>query len=364
MKKIFNVHLFNDSSGSPRVFRDAIEANYDNVNIVMTSQHQGFLTNIGDEQCSIYYKRFNNKFLTLMSLLISQFMLFCVLSAKLIKARVKREKTIVFVNTMLPFGAALSGKLFANRVVYYVHETFISPYIFKCFLRLVIQICANDIIFVSKYVMEAESFKNINQQVIYNGLRNDFVELEEVKWQPKFDNKQILFVGSLKAYKGIFEFIELSIKLKGYKFLAAFNCEEHELNTFKNTIEYNNNLKLLARPNNIIELYQQSFLVVNLTNPKYCIETFGLTIIEGMSCGCPVIVPPAGGPLEVIDQYCGKAINVNNQADMIDFIESLDDRETWLAFAKAAKQRAELFNQSKYKLNIQDFFKALDKKAA
>jgi glycosyltransferase involved in cell wall biosynthesis len=32
-----------------------------------------------------------------------------------------------------------------------------------------------------------------------------------------------------------------------------------------------------------------------LTNPKLAIETFGLTALESMSAGLPVIVPAQGG---------------------------------------------------------------------
>lgn len=41
-------------------------------------------------------------------------------------------------------------------------------------------------------------------------------------------------------------------------------------------------------------------MIVNLSIPSQIIETFGLTILEGMSYGLPCIVPPVGGVTELV----------------------------------------------------------------
>ena len=46
--------------------------------------------------------------------------------------------------------------------------------------------------------------------------------------------------------------------------------------------------------------YNEAAIVINLTNPKLAVETFGLTPLEAMSAGLPVIVPTVGGIAEMV----------------------------------------------------------------
>lgn len=40
--------------------------------------------------------------------------------------------------------------------------------------------------------------------------------------------------------------------------------------------------------------------MLNLTNKNQAIETFGMTPLEAMTCGLPVIVPTVGGIAELV----------------------------------------------------------------
>ena len=77
---------------------------------------------------------------------------------------------------MLPFGAALAGKVIGKEVVYHIHEISVSPNLLKRFLRFIIQKTATKVFFVSKVFMELEPFENIEQRVIYNSLPDLFMQ--------------------------------------------------------------------------------------------------------------------------------------------------------------------------------------------
>lgn len=50
-----------------------------------------------------------------------------------------------------------------------------------------------------------------------------------------------------------------------------------------------------------------------MTNPQFAVETFGLTPLEAMSSGVPVIVPTVGGIAEMVeDDVNGYKIDVQN----------------------------------------------------
>ncbi len=73
-KKMVFIHLFNDRSGSPKVLSQVIKAaaNNDIVTEVITSAHgDGFLSDVADVQSRLFYKRSENKLLTLGFFLIS-----------------------------------------------------------------------------------------------------------------------------------------------------------------------------------------------------------------------------------------------------------------------------------------------------
>ena len=50
------------------------------------------------------------------------------------------------------------------------------------------------------------------------------------------------------------------------------------------------------------QFYQEASLLLNLSDVNLWVETFGLTILEGMAYGLPAIVPPVGGVVELIEE--------------------------------------------------------------
>jgi len=327
-KKYLAIHLLNDFSGSPLVLANCIDAILAEGHRVElhTSGDDGFLTRCKCPKLRLVYKRFNSKLFTLMSFLICQLFLF--ISILLQTAFVKKEdKHIVLVKTILPFGAALAAKITRCQVIYYIHEVSIRPLILKWWLKLILRVTANKEIYVSNYLKEHYgcSNKNIQKHVIYNSLPpNKVIDDTTLKV-----NEFIVFMpASLKKYKGVYDFIELSEKFhfKNIKFILALNAEEHEFNEFINKLYLRTNLKIIRRPENIDSIYRQASLVLNLSNPSEWVETFGMTVIEAFSHGCPVIAPEVGGIAEIVeDDFNGFKISVTKLDDIYNKIELLSE---------------------------------------
>lgn len=359
---IFFVHLFNDFSGSPRVFRDAIAGlPSTNHKRLFTSNHSGFLSGLDVKYNYIFYVKTNNKIFQLFYYLLSQILLFFVLGFYVIKSKLRGNKVLVIINTMLPFGAGIASKLFGvTQLIFYVHESMINPPLLKHFLRYIIEITADKVIFVSNYLSVAEEFIKPTCSVIYNGLRGDFPLMPSIDHHRKHNNKQLLFAGSLKLYKGILELIDLAKALPDFHVVAAVNCTQDELDDFVNKYQTPTNMRYEIRPKNLDCLFMESFCVLNLSLPNAWIETFGLSLLEGMNYGCPVIAPAVGGPTEFVDSSNGVLINSQDIDGMTKILRNWEnDFELWHSLSVSAQRRALEFTCEKFQTNFSDFISAV-----
>lgn len=356
---LYYVHLFNDFSGSPRVLRDAIESqvNDSSNTYVFTSKHNGFLDNVNAQRVNCFYARSTNRYIQLFYFLLSQITLFTQLFAYLLSGFIKGHKSTVVINTMLPFGAGLASKLMRAKVVYYVHETYIKPELLKQFLRFFIEHCATHVIFVSKYLQSAESFLKPTQSVIYNGLRSDFSLITEVDEDLKFSGKQLFFAGSLKLYKGVDQLLQLAELLPEFKVMAAINCEVEELNEFFSERNVPDNVAFVARPANIQDYFASSFVVLNLSLPDSVVETFGLSLIEGMAFGSPAVAPLVGGPVEFVNKENGLLVDSRETEKIVEFIRYLNSSiDIWRLFSNQAFITSKRFTSAEYKKSIKHYF--------
>lgn len=353
------VHLLNDFSGSPKVLSQVLRAvRSNNIEIVLYTGNQtdGFLSNLTPNHHFFSYIRFKNRYFTLFSFLFSQVILFI----KLLKYW--HKDVTIYVNTMLPFGAGFAGKLMRKPVVYHIHETTISPRGLKLFLRKVIQFTSQKNVFVSYSLKNLESFNRISQSVVYNALPSNFAEITLNQVYSPFCKGQfnVLMISSMKAYKGVFEFIEIASKLvykNEIRFTMVLNASQNEIDALFKNIFLPANLLLYPQQKDVIPFYRNASLVLNLSRIDECLETFGLTILEALSFGIPVIVPPVGGPSEiVIDGKEGFLIS-SYETDAIaeKIVELSQNPETCLELSRNAKEKSLDFREEKFTAEIMIF---------
>ncbi|PMM86853.1 hypothetical protein BCT45_05315 [Vibrio breoganii] len=354
--RVFAIHQFNDFSGSPKVLSDALTAiNNKEVPVTLfTSQHKGFLSNLSCSKVILPYFRFNNKFLVLLFYSINQLMLFFLLGYHLIIAKRNGETPKVLVNTIMPFSAILVSRLLSIPVYNYIHEVSVKPFILFRFLRLISTRFSVHIICVSEFMVNELGISDYNNvTVIPNSVGLDWLDKNIIYTvESKFDAPQALMVGSLKKFKGVDSYIKLAKENPNIQFKIALNCSEGEFLEFEAKYRSSNFLPYL-RPKNIKNLYASSLFIFNLSKPELCVETFGLTLIEGMSYGCVPIGPQVGGPAEIIDCSVGLKADYRDLHTICDFIKHLSEQSNnFQSYYSNCLKRSENYSFENYSIRL------------
>lgn len=356
VKTFHCAHLLNDYSGSPRMLGQTIMAlqSHDNeCRLYVGSSGQGVLDELDVPTYKYAYRRFGNRWLTLLAYFWSQVALFFLL------CRRARPGSFVLVNTMLPFGAALAGKLRGATVVYHLHETSINPAVLKAFLRWVIGRCASKVVYVSKYLQQHDVIAGVPAITVYNGLADSFQRqaassVYQHRHQGQFG---VLMLTSLKAYKGVNEFVALASAMADHtqvKFTLVLSASQDEVDDYFKSVTVPENLALHPATSDVVRFYSNASLVMNLSRVESCVETFGLTILEAMAFGIPTIVPPVGGPVELVsDGVEGYQIDSKNHEQLVRTVARLSqDPQVCQALSERARRKASEFSTANFQKNI------------
>jgi glycosyltransferase involved in cell wall biosynthesis len=342
--RIIAAHLLNDYSGSPKVLSQLLTGWTENgiETVLFTSEGKaGFLSNIKNVDYQfVSYKWVANPFMRLFNFLWSQ------ISLCLQIIRFAQKTDIIYVNTVLPFGAAIGGKLTGCKVVYHIHETSIKPILLKKFLFGIVRLTATDVVYVSNYLAKQEPIKNVNIHILPNAIPTAFLNKATASKITKHNASNLLMVCSLKSYKGINEFVALANALPEFSLKLVLNATQQEIdNYFTDTLP--NNLSIYATQTDLHTFYEWADVVLNLSIPSAWVETFGLTIIEGMAYGNPAIVPPVGGIAEVVQHNeTGYHIVSTNLAALVTKIKRLNiDFEEYKRLRFNAFQKIEQFSE-------------------
>jgi len=302
MQKVVCFHILNDYSGSPKVLKNVLAGLSEcNMPIDLITSRGGVLDELKAKKNIQFfyfsYKFSENQIVTLLRYTVVQLYLFFFSFKYLFQ-----KNTVFYINTILPVGAALAGRTMGKKVVYHYHENAFIKSAFYRILCKIMLVIASDIICVSEYQRNFLS-RTKNVTVIPNTLPEEFTNQFTPSPQNSFEQKTVLMLSSLRLYKGTLEFIELVGRLPQYKFELVINDTQVSIKEFlmKHQIEKLNNLIIYERQNDVVPFYKRASIVLNLSDKKRFIETFGLTVVEAMTAGLPVIVPTQGGIAEMVE---------------------------------------------------------------
>ena len=343
------VHLYNDRSGSPRVLASVIDVIGDSQrDLLLVARGDGILESTLLEKRYYRYKRRNSRVLTFIEYLISQIALFFLL---LKETRRRPGDEQIYVNTAYPCAAALFGWITGRKVIYHLHEVSITPAVMRWFLWGVVKLTATEVRFVSEHQKRISDFKNSKTRVIYNAMSRDLAATSSSKPFGRTDDLfRVLMPSTIRDYKGIPEYLELARlfeKRSDFLFQLVTNDDPEVVDLYlKNLPSLPSNLQVIPRTSDLAPLYAKANLVVNLSRPEEWIETFGLTILEAMSFGIPVIAPPAGGPIELLSDELEEYLIRGDDTDRIAAVlhDLQTEPESYARVSQLCRQRAAAFD--------------------
>lgn len=344
MERIVAIHLLNDFSGSPKVLMQLLKAwtkNDIEVHLFTSGGRKGFLSDVPLVQNHPFWYHFSeNSVVRIFNFFLSQFLLILKLLFFL------KRGDLIYINTVLPFGAAVAGKIRGCKIIYHIHETSVKPAIFKSLLFGIAKCTAHKVVFVSEFLMKQESLIK-NQVLLYNVLEQAFVDKAEGFQFQENKTRVVLMICSLKDYKGVREFCTLAEKNSQYIFKLVVNASEKEIQEYFKGKQLSENLKIYPTQTDTHPFYREADLILNLSHTDQWVETFGLTILEGMRYGLPAIVPPIGGVTELVQNrengFLIDSKNIDEISEKMNFL--FKNPSVYQAFRMVSYQKSLLFTE-------------------
>lgn len=332
-KKILFFQPGNNYSGSCRVLLTTIQDQYAEWDYkVVTTGKEGFLSQVPANRFrEIKYPMFFGKIIHGPSYIVYCIKLF------LFSLYYGVSYRHFYVNTIMPFPAVLAGRMLGCEITYHVHEKFIHPDKREKIAEWFLMHVKAKRIYVSKYLKESYNDNSLDAVVIYNKLSKEFLKgVVFVPIEERRRNTIILVTALPSKEKGVDLFYELAEKCQDKKFLLITGKPVKDVEYF---LGGNNlpNLFIYQGGNNVGKYFQQSDLLINMSNPLLFKETFGMTILEGMAYGLPAIVPNAGGPVELVEEgYNGYKVDVTDIENVRLLIEEILNPDNYERFCSNA----------------------------
>lgn len=190
---------------------------------------------------------------------------------------------------------------------------------------------------------------------LFTGIKTKIIKipfaLENIpKKSSKLDNYNLIAIGRLSQEKGFDDLIDLFSKLieKNNKFklnIIGYGAEEENLRNQIKSLKIGKNVELCGRKNSeeIIEALLNSSMLLMTSHT----ESFGIVLIEAMSCGVPCIIfDDARGACEIIEEgYNGFKISNRDKEEYINkILDIFNDKKKLKEMGKNAKKYSKKFD--------------------
>lgn len=307
-------HKADDYTGSTRALATVIGSQKATV-ITISPSGNGFLSDMDNVKLvPVLYPKIHGREIPVFTFLISY--VYRILRA----IQFANNVDIFYINTISPFYAAIIGWLFRKKIIYHIHEKIINPGIIYRIAEFVFNHSSSKTIYVSNYLRSCYPQKKGPSEIIYNTLPDEFIDKTIVRSIESRQRNKIIMISSLSKEKGVDVFVEIAKKMPSYNFSLVLSTDASTINSYFQSIP--DNLTIFPKQKELNHFYYDADLLLNLTQPSVCIETFGLTILEAMIYGIPAIVPNAGGPMElVVDGFNGFCVNVEDSDEIVRSIQ-------------------------------------------
>lgn len=360
------VHLFDDYTGSPKILAHAIrdlETAGAEVRVIVGSAGNGGFIRDAHATETIFYRFGQNKISQMFFLGLAQGLLFL----RVLRVCIFWRADVVYANTVLTPAAVLAGRLCGRRVVTHLHEVGLgSALLFRLFAGVPRRL-SHRLICVSEYVRRTLQLAPDRAVVVHNALsKTEWATANEIAATRESGrvngNFLVVMACSLKWYKGIDSFLTVAAHVGNtagdahMRFRLLLNCTMAEWQEFARDLHVSENVDVAIRPRNVYEHYREAGLVMNLSHPEGWVETFGLTLLEGMACGVPVVAPRVGGCVELFADGDG-----GWHLDSRDFtsiqariVELASDDSRWKAASAAARRSADRFSPVNFAAGVRN----------
>lgn len=344
MSRVVFVHLNNGFTGSPRMLSQFIECNSELLlkhNVYLITNSEKGLLPVESYKTRLLTYKFDSqrKLLSVFRFVLAQIKMFY----HLLLLRPER----VVVNTIHPLSALIYCLIFRIKTLVYLHEHgFNSKYLSKLAFSLVSKF---DCIVVSKSLKHKIGIEK-KAIILFNC--HSMVPISRTANQ--INSIGLVTMANFEK-KGLPAFITISKHFPNLKFIVQTGLNEEDLKRATDGIHYPN-IFFEAQTRDMQSFYGRIDLLLNLSNPDFCIETFGLTLIEAQATGIPVIGPSFGGPLEIInDEVDGFLVDPRNIDELVSKIELLSsDRNFYNEMCKKALVNSKRFSEQTYCLSAQE----------
>lgn len=359
-------HLLNDTSGSPVVLKQAIRALRDvgeDGILFVGSQGRGLLETAGLPIRRYWYRRSRFRIVTLFTFFASQLFLYRALSRASLP-----HGALIYANTLLPVGAMLWGRRHGHPVLCHVHEVSISPRPLRSFLLFVAARTCDQTIHVSRDNLDRLPVPGVASTIIPNPVAPDLAAQGAVTpYLPRRSGRfDVLMLASPRDFKGVPEFLALARAFADREdigFTLVLNADQAEADRYVPHGQRPANLTVHPRTDRPGDFYANADVILNLSRPDEWIETFGLTLVEGMAFGLPVIAPPIGGPVEIVEGapeqvgYTCDGRDTDRLAALLDRL--IADPKEAHRLSEAARRRAASYSQQHFARQLATLTKTL-----
>lgn len=293
--KVLYIHPNNDFTGSTRVLSNILSELHISVDVLTRDVSTGCLSGLDNVRlispCNL---EFRSRPIPFLSSIVWR------THIALILLRIGRQYDCFYINTIMPFWAALIGKLYKRQVIYHIHEKFVVKSFEVRLAEYVFDRTKAWRIFVSNYLKNQYKDNGSLSSVIYNRLSTAYLSRVRVRPIESRPRNTITMISSLSRAKGVGNFVALARRLPDLNFILVLSADESAVKNFFEE-EFPKNLELKLKLADVGEVIYNTDLLLNLSVPDLCVETFGMTVLEAMAYGVPALVPEVGGPAELID---------------------------------------------------------------